>query len=186
MQAQPQHTHAAASNSHLLPECCRHDRHETVGGETLHRESIGWKENLVAGCLGFSLAAWAKKTGLGNSLGATAFRLADGLVRTPDGAWIAGGRLDEARAAGGDTFPGAPDLAVLVMSERDSWADVAARIHDLLAHGTREVWAIDAPGRVMHRYAAGRPAATLAESDTLDGGALLPGFTLPVTTLFPK
>ena len=181
-----QHAHKPVADTNLLPECCRHDRHETVGGELLQRQSIGWKESLVAGCLGFSLAAWAKKSGNGNSLGATAFKLADGLVRTPDGAWIASGRLDAARAAGGDTFPGAPDLAVLIMGEADPWPDATARIHDLLAHGTQEVWVINAPARAMHQFCAGRAAVALAETDTLDGGELLPGFMLPVTTLFPK
>lgn len=41
-------------------------------------------------------------------------------------------------------------------------------------------------GKIVVVFAPGSPARTLGINDTLDGGAVLPGFTLAVKAIFPE
>jgi Uma2 family endonuclease len=93
---------------------------------------------------------------------------------------------DPAAAAADDEefFPGAPDLAVEVISPRDRAGEVAAKVRKYLTAGARMVVVIDPPKRtvVVHQSHAG--VLILNEADTLDGGDVVPGWTLPVRDLF--
>lgn len=101
-------------------------------------------------------------------------------VRAPDVGYISPNRLELLK---GTYFPGAPDLAVEVISPNDSAFDVQERIEDYLRCGSRLVWAVFATiyTIVVHRPNGSR---TLHENDTLDGGDVLPGFLLPVCDIF--
>ena len=105
-------------------------------------------------------------------------------VRAPDVAWLAPGHPAEAVSG----YPEhAPDLAVEVKSPGDSMADMAERAAMWLRCGSREVWvAIPSPVISVIRHRPGQPPVTLYEDDTLDGGDLLPGFSIPVWRLFRR
>lgn len=77
----------------------------------------------------------------------------------------------------------APDLAVEVVSPNDSASEIHAKVNMYLQYGTRAVWVAYPETRtiVVHTPAG---AKTLAESDMLDGGDVLPGFTLSVRDIF--
>ena len=53
-----------------------------------------------------------------------------------------------------------------------------------LDYGVRLVWAAWPDSRTIDVHPAGGPVTTLTESDTLDGGAVLPGFAMPVREVF--
>jgi Uma2 family endonuclease len=50
--------------------------------------------------------------------------------------------------------------------------------------GTRLVWQVNPRKRTVDVYTAPDEFTTLAESETLDGADVLPGFSLPVRALF--
>ena len=78
---------------------------------------------------------------------------------------------------------GAPDLAVEVVSPNDRADEIHAKVNKYLQNGTRMVWvAYPATRTVVAHTASG--AQTLGEDDTLDGGDVLPGFTLPIRDIF--
>src|SRR5947209_1181449 len=52
--------------------------------------------------------------------------------------------------------------------------------------GARLVWEIDPVDRAIRVYTAADQFTERRDGDTLDGGAVLPGFTLAVTTLFDR
>jgi Uma2 family endonuclease len=81
-------------------------------------------------------------------------------------------------------FPGAPDLAVEVLSPSNRWRDVREKVADLLAAGTRLVWVIDPPRRKVTVYRALLAPHVLGPTDILDGEDVVPGFSLPVSALF--
>ena len=105
-------------------------------------------------------------------------------VRAPDVAWIAPGRVTAEESQG---FPAlVPDLVVEVKSPSNSYAYMGERAAMWLAYGAREVWNANYTRPAVTRYRPGHPPETLGETDTLDGGALLPGFSVPVWRLFRR
>jgi Uma2 family endonuclease len=60
------------------------------------------------------------------------------------------------------------------------------KLKDYFFAGVRLVWLIDPAKRAAEAYAAPDACETLGEGDALDGGAVLPGFTLPLRQLFAR
>jgi len=81
--------------------------------------------------------------------------------------------------------PMAPDLAVEVLSPSDRMADALAKVAMYLQAGTPLVWLVNPVTRTVVDFRAEMDPLTLSESDTLDGGDILPGFRVPVAEIFP-
>jgi Uma2 family endonuclease len=85
----------------------------------------------------------------------------------------------------GVDFDGAPDLAVEVVSPDE---DIFKKAREYLNAGARIVWAVYAEEQtvyVMRLDAQGTlTSVPFGINDTLDGGDVLPGFTLPVRDIF--
>ena len=104
-------------------------------------------------------------------------------VRAPDVVWIAPGRIP----AGTLGYPElAPDLAVEVKSPGNSNREMAAKAGMWLSYGSREVWVADPERVAITVYRPNAAPVTLGEDDVLDGGDLLPGFSVPVWQLFRR
>jgi Uma2 family endonuclease len=78
----------------------------------------------------------------------------------------------------------APDLAVEVVSPADSANDVHEKVLQYLDVGVRLVWVVHPIRRTVTVYTGDRNARVLDENDSLDGGEVLPGFTLSVAEIF--
>lgn len=76
-------------------------------------------------------------------------------------------------------YPEGLDLAVEVVSPTDHFA----KIHEYTIAGT-VVWLIEPDTRTVRIFVAGQPVITLNDQETLTGGALLPGFSVPVARIF--
>jgi Uma2 family endonuclease len=63
---------------------------------------------------------------------------------------------------------------------------MAAKRHDYFAAGVELVWEIDPDARTAVVYTAPAHGTTLTAADTLEGGTVLPGFDLPLATLFAE
>jgi Uma2 family endonuclease len=83
--------------------------------------------------------------------------------------------------------PNPPDLAVEVdfPSTYQTQKMLRTKIINYLAAGT-VVWLVSPETRTVSLYAPGQPARTLSIEDTLDGAPLLPGFILPLKTIFAE
>ncbi len=94
--------------------------------------------------------------------------------------------LLEPRAASVDMqsvpIPGAPDIAVEVISPSERAVDSQAKVQAYLRYGTQEVWQVFPRSRtvVIHRGAA---STTLGETEAI-ATPLLPGFSLAVSDIF--
>ena len=102
-------------------------------------------------------------------------------VRAPDAAYISKARVPELTST---YFKGAPDLAIKVISPNDKAMDLQEKIDGYLRGGSRLVWSVfySKMHRVIVHTSVG--SRTLHENDTLDGGDVLPGFSLPVREIF--
>jgi Uma2 family endonuclease len=77
-----------------------------------------------------------------------------------------------------------PDLAVEVKSPTDSIRAVRDKAALYLAHGTQIVWLVFPETQRVEVYTADGEILDVGISGTLDGGTVLPGFTLEVRRLF--
>jgi Uma2 family endonuclease len=131
---------------------------------------------------------------LGEVLWETPFVLTDSPTwvtgsRTPDLAFYTASRWASYTAATPDwrSKPTilVPDLVVEVVSPNDLYTEIEAKVDGYLADGVQMVWVIDSQRRkaVIHR-ADSDQQTTIRETGLLDGGDLLPGFTVALKTLF--
>lgn len=114
-------------------------------------------------------------------------RLLKGLVRSPDVAFFCWDKLP-GRMLPIKPIPDlTPDLAVEVLSEGNTPEEMDRKLRDYFLAGVRLVWIIDPRRRLAEVYTSpDAPAATLDEAQALDGGKVLPGFTLPLAELFAR
>lgn len=76
-----------------------------------------------------------------------------------------------------------PDLAVEVVSEHDRYTELQKKIAHYRAVGVRLVWIVEHETRTITVY-TGERALVLQGNDALDGGDILPGFSLSLTDIF--
>lgn len=133
--------------------------------------------------LAHHLAAWAFEHG-GIVTSETGYVLAEDpdTLRGPDIAWM---RADSAsyRAPVG-FIPRAPDLAVEVLSPSNRAGEIREKIDEYFEAGTSQVWLVDPRRRTVQVFGSPGASRTLGPSDTLDGGDLLPAFSIPVSEIF--
>ncbi|GJG86300.1 hypothetical protein tb265_14810 [Gemmatimonadetes bacterium T265] len=107
----------------------------------------------------------------------------DDVVRVPDVSFVQTGRLPAAFGLKGCVRL-APDLAVEVLSESDTPKVMREKLADYLGAGVRVVWVIDFDDRTVAVHTPDGAARTVPEGGTLDGGDVLPGFSLPARDMF--
>jgi Uma2 family endonuclease len=78
----------------------------------------------------------------------------------------------------------APDLAVEVLSPSNRAGEMATKIAEYFANGTRLVWLADPKKRTVAVHAPDALPYILGNGEFLDGGDVLPGFRVAVNRLF--
>lgn len=107
--------------------------------------------------------------------------------RVPDLMIYDKARFDEYRASMPDAKHKpvvlVPDLCVEVISANDSYADVDAKVAGYLRDGVRMVWVFNPREKAVTAHTP-EHSIRLTAADALDGGAVLPGFSVPLAALF--
>ena len=104
-------------------------------------------------------------------------------VRAPDAAFVRRQRVEEVGVVDG-FWPGPPDLAVEVISPHDRYSEVEEKVTDWLEAGALMVIVIDPRRRTASVRLPGQAPVNLAEGDSLDGGDVVPGWSMPVADIF--
>lgn len=108
------------------------------------------------------------------------------LVRGPDVSFVSWDQRPERTVPTEPISRLVPDLAVEVLSPSNTRREMQDMIGEYFLGGVRLVWAINPETRTAEVYTApGAPTAIPADG-TLGGGEVLPGFALPLATLFAK
>lgn len=100
----------------------------------------------------------------------------------PDVAFVSYQRQRQLQSEDGYN-PIPPDLAVEVISPGNTDADMDVKIANYLAAGT-VVWRVKPSDKQIAVFTPGKPVVILGINDVLDGGAVLPDFTLPLKDVF--
>ncbi len=159
-------------------------RCELVRGELRLLIPPGAGHGRIAMGLGWAIAGHVKAHDLGTVYAAeTGFLLAlePDTVRAPDVAFV---RASRPATPERGYYPGAPDLAVEVLSPDDRPGYVREKVAEWLEAGTNAVWVVDPRARTVSVHEARRKPRVLAEGDTLRAGGVLPGFELAVREIF--
>jgi Uma2 family endonuclease len=77
-----------------------------------------------------------------------------------------------------------PDLAIEIKSPSDTVRLMREKAAYYLATGARQVWLVYPAQRIVEVYNLEADVEILMVGDTLTGGKLLPGFSLPVVEVF--
>ncbi len=159
---------------------------ELVDG-VLVEKPMGYRESLLAGALLAFLREFVVPRNLGLVTGADGLmRLFSGLVRIPDVAFASWDRLPK-RQVPTDPIPDlAPDLAVEVLSKANTPEEMRRKRGEYFASGVRLVWLIDPDARTVTVFTAPEQSKEVNEDQILDGGDVLPGFTLALRELFAE
>ncbi len=112
------------------------------------------------------------------------FKLGASKARQPDAAFLSKARHAE---LGDSVFPVAPDLAVEVVSPNE---DVFKKVNEYLRAGTHLVWVVYPDEMTVYVCRlddeGNLRSHPVGVEGILDGGDVLPGFTLPVRDIFPQ
>jgi Uma2 family endonuclease len=159
---------------------------ELVDG-TLVEKPVGWFEALIAGKLLTVLNNFVLPRRLGVASGPDGtLKMKSGRIRLPDLAFVSvddlpGGQLPT------EPVPMIPfRLAVEVISEGNTSAEMRQKMKEYFESGTQLVWLIYPKTKTIEIYErlSDQPSRILGEAETLDGGSVLPGFSVPVADIF--
>ncbi len=160
--------------------------YELVDG-VLVEKAMGFRESLLAAALIEMLRGFVRPRNLGLVTAPDGMmRLAVGLVRIPDVAFISWGRLPHRRVPTAPIPDLAPDLAVEVLSAGNTPQEMARKCREYFAAGVRLVWLVDPEARTVTVHTGLENVTILSEADMLQGGEVLADFTLSVRTLFAE
>jgi Uma2 family endonuclease len=164
--------------------------YEVIDGRFVESPPMGVLAGLIASQLTILLGSHAAAANLGHVVSEILFVLdaARNLRRRPDVAFVShhrwpAGRGVEDQAAAWDVVP---DLAIEVISPTDLDEEVHDKLMDYFRAGAARVWIVRPSIRHVYVYESPTRVEIFDESGTIDGGAILPGFRLPVATIFPR
>ncbi len=160
---------------------------ELVDG-VLVEKTMGFRESEIAVWIGALLLAHVRPRRLGIVLGPDGtLRMITGQLLAPDVAFISFERLPEGKRPQEPIPDLAPDLAVEVLSKGNTKAEMARKLREYFASGTRLVWLVDPKSKTVRVHTGPTPkqSKVLTADQALDGGEVLPEFSVPVRDLFP-
>lgn len=169
-------------------------RSHRVGGgrlelvdNTLVENPMGSPEAFLAFELGFFLRTYLTANDLGFVYGADVLiEVVPGQVRGPDTSFVSWLKRPDRTVPRSPISDLVPDLAVEVLSPKNTRAEIARKLGEYFRGGSRLVWVIDPVKLTAAVYTGPAAATVIPESGTLDGGDVLPGFRLPLAKLFER
>lgn len=159
--------------------------YEYIGGEVVEVPSNAYASKISATILFFIMLFVRENQIGGHVTGEAGGYFVSGERYAPDVAFISSIKQPELAKRGYNPNP--PDLAVEVdfPSSETSRDTLRIKIGNYLAAGV-VVWVVNVEQKLVEIYAPGQPVKVIGVDGTLDGGDVLPGFTLAVKDIFPE
>jgi Uma2 family endonuclease len=159
---------------------------ELVDG-ILVEKPMGYYESYLAIVLTHFIQAYLDDHDLGCIGGEAGFlRLGRRRLRAPDVSFISWKSMPN-RELPNEIFPSlAPDLAVEILSPSNTEKEMEIKLEEYFRAGTKLVWIVDPDTRTARVYTSPHRPRHLTENDTLEGGKVLPGFSLSIKKWFQR
>jgi Uma2 family endonuclease len=160
-------------------------RHELVRGAVVTMTPPEYWHGYICTNIAALLREFGRRTGHGHVASNDArVDVSDDTVRGADVAYYREDRWPRARV-GKEPPPGAPDLAVEVISKNDRPGKVLEKVADYLAAGVPLVWVVHPRKRTISIYRRDDPEPdVLRADDAIENLPELPGFRCLVAELF--
>lgn len=159
---------------------------ELVDG-VLVEKAMGQHEARLALILGRYLLGYLEDNDLGIAFGADGTTLFDeDLVRMPDVGFIPYENIPPDADPATPMPDWIPALAIEVISRGNTKREMERKLRDYFTAGVKLVWCFYPKTRTVRVHTAVDQSNELTDADTLDGGPVLPGFTLPIGPLFDR
>ncbi len=159
---------------------------ELVDGVLVER-AMGWYESRLGALLIHYLEDFLELHDLGMVLGADGMmRVHPREVRIPDVAFYSWEQFPDRLLPSESILNAVPDLAVEILSPGNTKAEMQRKRREYFAGGARSVWTVEPEKRCVEVFTAPEQSFLIEETQELDGGEVLPGFTLSVAAWFAR
>ncbi len=161
--------------------------HELVEGELLRRPMDDAIHHHICARLSAALLAFAETRRLGAVWDFnTGFHMDNSNIRVPDISFVTRARLRQTgcKRSLRRLFPGAPDLAVEILSRHNTRQEIDLRLKDYFRSGSRLAWIVDAEAQQLEACHSLTERRWVGSGGFLDGEALLSGFRYRIADLF--
>ncbi len=158
---------------------------ELVDGILVEKD-VSWDESTIAAELIRLIGNFVRERRLGGKVAGEQgmVNLPVGRVRAPDVAYVSRARLGVGRRPPIPSL--VPELVVEVLSPSNTPREMDEKLDDYFESGVELVWYVDGRSRTVRAYTARDAAVTLTEAELLEGGKVLPGFSVKVGDLFSE
>ena len=160
-------------------------RLELIRGEIVAMAPAFDDHGETAMSLSILLGQYVRTNKLGRMYAAeTGFLIAENpdTVRAPDMAYIATDRMPPKGPPGWVRVM--PDLVAEVVSSGDRPAEISEKVQMWLDAGVKLVWVLYPTRQVIEVYQPNQAPVTLTGGAMVDGGSVVPGFSVPVAHIF--
>jgi Uma2 family endonuclease len=159
---------------------------ELIDGILVER-AMGWYESRLGALLIHYLEDYLELRDIGFVLGADGMmRFQIGQVRIPDVAFYSWSLFPDREPPLEKILSAVPDLPVEILSEGNTEKEMERKRKEFFGGGAKLMWIVDPEKRTVDVYTSVDEHTTLTENDSLDGGTVLPGFTLSIKTWFER
>lgn len=161
--------------------------HEVVNGQLVMSPKNNFYHGQICTRLLIAIGNLVRERRLGVVLdSSTGFWMQNRNCRAPDISFISRARLAntgfEPRTK--KFFPGAPDLAVEILSPNNTRAEIEGRLLDFFDSGTQLAWIVNPEDESVEVCHSAQKRSLIGSGAVLEGEHLLPGFRFAVADLF--
>lgn len=172
-----------------LPPTSNDSLYEIVNGQYVPLPSMSIYATWIMSRLSFRLGPFVEEQRLGTVVTEGLFILdvERNLRRRPDIAFVSARRwpLDKPWPETGD-WQIIPDLAIEIISPNDLFEAVLAKVYEYFEYGMEQVWVVSPLEQKIYIYDGVNNIRIVTATEELQGIDLLPGFRLPLSTLFTR
>lgn len=159
--------------------------YEVINGVVVENSLMGSYPVEIASILHEYLGPFARRTGVGRAIVEMLFRIDSATQYRPDVAFVSHEKWPVGRRTpNSQPWEVVPDVAIEVISESDRGEEVLRKTLNYLKAGVRAVWLIYPSLETIHIFDSFTQIRVLTRDDVLDGGQIIPGFRLPMSSLF--
>lgn len=159
---------------------------ELVDG-VLVEKAMGHQESRLGILIAVAISNYLSEQDLGIVAGADGTTLFDeDLLRMPDVAFIPYENIPAAADPATPMPDWVPALAVEVISAGNTRREMERKLRDYFTAGVQLVWCFYPTSRTVRAYTGIDQYREYDDTGILDGGTVLPGFTLPIGPLFDR
>jgi len=159
---------------------------ELIDGVPREKTPMGLFANVLASYLASAINQFSLPKKLGMAINETPYKVNDKNSRRPDVSYVEFAKFPALEVLIEDPplLEFSPNIAVEVVSPSNTVSEMEKRIVHYFATGVQVVWIVHPQMSRIYVYETAKACKILEINDVLDGGNVLPGFSLKLCDLF--